>query len=49
MIHLVTATNDAYPLPLGAMLKSLFADKTSEHRVTIYVSHETLSEQNQLN
>ncbi|QNU27921.1 glycosyltransferase family 8 protein [Geobacillus sp. 46C-IIa] len=49
MIHLVTATNDAYALPLGVMLKSLFANKTSEHRVTVYVLHETLSEQNKRN
>lgn len=49
MIHLVTATNDAYALPLGVMLTSLFANKTSDDLVTVYVLYETLSTQNKLN
>ncbi|MED3667435.1 glycosyltransferase family 8 protein [Geobacillus kaustophilus] len=49
MIHLVTATNDAYALPLGVMLKSLFVNKTLEHPITIYILHGALSDKNKRN
>lgn len=49
MIHLVTATNDAYALPLGVMLTSLFVNKTSEYPVIVYILYETLSDKNKQN
>ncbi|MBP1933018.1 glycosyltransferase family 8 protein [Ammoniphilus resinae] len=48
-IQLVTATNDAYALPLGVMLKSLLENKKSDYDIKIYIISSTLSKQNQSN